>query len=364
MGTILTFKIWNAAKSFLILGVQYPVYKEKLKSSSMRNRCLHFSKKLIVYFFLTTLLSPSIANSQGNLGFGKPRYEVGFEIGPSVFLGDLGGHRGKGTYFIKDWNFPVTKIMVGVFAAVYPSEWLGFRIAGNITQLTGDDEYINTDGKWELTRKVRDIEFRSNIQEVHVAMELYPTVLTNMKYDYVPRMRPYGVIGLGYFHFNPQSPYTNPSTGVTTWIDLKPLRLEGQGIIAGRKEYELNQFMIPMGAGVKYDVTDRLVVNLEVLHRKTFTDYIDDVSIRYADINQIRPFLTPEQETQARFILGQGITNLQFRSPYGPGRRRGNPKRNDAYFAFTAKIAYKIGSIYNSIFQNNLNKVRCPSYRF
>ncbi|HET9055241.1 MAG TPA: hypothetical protein VFN30_00195 [Chitinophagaceae bacterium] len=329
----------------------------------MRNLC-SYQNKVILYFFLTTSLIPSISNSQASLAFGKSRYEVGFEIGPSVFLGDLGGHRGKGTYFIKDWNFPVTKFMIGVFAAVYPSEWLGFRVAGNICQIKGNDEYINTNGVWELTRKVRDIEFRSNIREVYAAFELYPTVLSNLKFDYIPRLRPYGVLGIGYFHFNPQAPYPDPATGKTTWIDLKPLRLEGQGIIAGRKEYELNQIMIPMGIGIKYDATDRWVINMEVLHRKTFTDYIDDVSIRYADINQIKAYLTPEQEAQARYILGQGIPNLQFRSPYGPGRKRGNPKRNDAYFSITVKIAYKFGSLYNSIFQNNLNKVRCPSYRF
>ena len=289
---------------------------------------------------------------------------MGLEIGPSVFLGDLGGHRGKGTYFLKDWNFPVTKLMPGAFFAVYPAEWIGFRGSVNFTQLTGDDEYIKTDGKWELTRKVRDIEFRSNIVEAYAAFELYPTVLTNLKYDYVPRMRPYGVLGVGWFKFNPQAPYTNPSTGQTTWVDLKPLRLEGQGVIQGRKEYELNQLMIPMGFGMKYDATDRLSINLEVLHRKTFTDYIDDVSIRYADINTIAPYLTPQQQAEARYMLGQGITNLQFRSPYGPGRKRGNPKRNDAYFSVTFKMAYKFGNLYNSIFQDNLKKVRCPSYRF
>ena len=142
------------------------------------------------------------------------------------------------------------------------------------------------------------------------------------------------------------------------------MHLEGQGIIAGRKEYNLSGLMIPMGLGIKYDVTDRWVIGLEVLHRKTFTDYVDDVSIRYADINQIAPYLTPQQQVYARYFLGQGITNLQLRSPYGAGRRRGNPKRNDAYFSYTFKFAYKFGNLYNSIFQNSLKQVRCPSYRF
>ena len=33
-----------------------------------------------------------------------------------------------------------------------------------------------------------------------------------------------------------------------------------------------------MGFGAKYYVSDRVNLSLEVLHRKTFTDYMDDVS--------------------------------------------------------------------------------------
>lgn len=363
MRTFLGLKIWIAAKSFLILTLQYPD-KENLKSSSMRNRGSHLFKQLTYCLLITFFLVPKAVYTQADFSFGKPRYEAGINIGPSVFLGDLGGHRGKGTYFLKDYNFPVTKLMKGLYLSVYPAEWIGFRVEGNITQLTGDDSHINTNGGWELTRKVRDIEFRSKLAEVYGAIEIYPNVLSNMKYDYVPRLRYYGIIGAGWFHFNPQGPYTDVTTGKTTWVDLKPLRLEGQGIIAGRKEYNLSGLMIPMGAGIKYDVTDRWVIGVEVLHRKTFTDYIDDVSTRYADYNQIAPYLTPEQQTYAKYFLGQGLTNVQVGSPYGAGRRRGNPKRNDAYFAYTFRLAYKFGNLYNSIFQNNLRQVRCPAYRF
>ncbi len=67
------------------------------------------------------------------------------------------------------------------------------------------------------------------------------------------------------------------------WVDLKPLRTEGQGLIPGREEYKLTQLNIPMGIGVKYFLTETFHVSSEVLHRKTFTDYIDDVSTNYVD---------------------------------------------------------------------------------
>ena len=53
--------------------------------------------------------------------------EAGFTVGPMVFLGDLGGHTGKGTTFIKDYNMNTTKIAFGAYLTAYPAQWLGFR---------------------------------------------------------------------------------------------------------------------------------------------------------------------------------------------------------------------------------------------
>ena len=53
---------------------------------------------------------------------GKVIWEAGINVGPSFFLGDLGGNAGKGTRFIKDVNLQFTNIMKGVFIAAYPSD--------------------------------------------------------------------------------------------------------------------------------------------------------------------------------------------------------------------------------------------------
>ena len=42
---------------------------------------------------------------------------------------------------------------------------------------------------------------------------------------------------------------------------------------------------IPMGAGIKYYASERINLSTELLYRKTFTDYIDDVSKNYIDPN-------------------------------------------------------------------------------
>ncbi len=58
------------------------------------------------------------------------------------------------------------------------------------------------------------------------------------------------------------------------------LRTEGQGFTeyATRKEYKLMSMNIPIGVGVKYFMSENVNISFEIIHRKTFTDYIDDVS--------------------------------------------------------------------------------------
>src|SRR6185312_11170334 len=109
----------------------------------------------------------------------KTKVEVGINIGPSFFLGDLGGNRGKGKTFLKDVNLSLTKVMKGAFLTVYPNEWIGFRVAAEIGKLEGQDHIIDTKGVNELWRKQRNLDFKSNISEAYVATELFPLMLLN-----------------------------------------------------------------------------------------------------------------------------------------------------------------------------------------
>lgn len=94
-------------------------------------RCFTRMGLLILLF---TLYLFSTANAQHFiLGNEKIKIEAGLNFGPTFFLGDLGGNRGKGTTFIKDVNLEVTKVMKGAFITIYPAEWLGFRVAPTLT---------------------------------------------------------------------------------------------------------------------------------------------------------------------------------------------------------------------------------------
>jgi hypothetical protein len=314
---------------------------------------------------LSCLTSAKSFSQSLTLGTEKTKLEVGINVGPSFFLGDLGGHRGKGTTFIKDVNLSLTKVMKGVFVTFYPNEWLGVRAAAEIGKLEGQDKLINTKGEDELYRKQRNLDFKSNISEAYVAAEIFPLMLLNKNYEeFKPRLRPYGVLGIGVFRFKPQGSLTN-ANGSKTWYDLQPLHSEGQGFAEypQRKDYALTQVNIPMGLGVKYFLSDRINLSFEVLHRKTFTDYIDDVSTEYIDPVYFDKYLTPQNAAIARQVSDKvfAIVNpglLRNES----GVQRGNPNQNDAYFTFFMKFAVRIGAISESIYSRNVaSHMKCPA---
>ena len=317
------------------------------------------------FILVTSLFCSETANSQG-LMFGneKTRVEVGINVGPSFFLGDLGGNRGKGTRFVKDVNLSVTQIMKGLYATVYPNEWLGIRAAAQIGVLEGDDRLIKDNGSHELYRKQRNLDFRSNIAEAYLAAEVYPlSLLYSDIPDYKPRFKPYGVIGVGVFKFNPQGSLTD-NNGNVTWHDLKPLRTEGQGFAEypHSKEYSLTQINIPMGVGVKYMLSERINISVELLLRKSFTDYIDDVSTTYIDANLFDNYLSPADAIVARSISDKvhAIVNPNL-ARNAPGIQRGNPSQNDSYFTTFLKFGIRLGPVFESSFNRNAaNKMRCP----
>ncbi|RYF96997.1 MAG: hypothetical protein EOO02_21360, partial [Chitinophagaceae bacterium] len=98
-------------------------------------------------------------------------WEAGITIGPSNFLGDLGGKAGKGTSFLKDNNIQKTKLIFGAFATYHPSELIGVRLAANIGTLEGDDAIIKGKGGLEEARKTRNSNFKSPLIEGMIGLE-------------------------------------------------------------------------------------------------------------------------------------------------------------------------------------------------
>lgn len=325
----------------------------------MKNRLHNFIYKGFIAICLTTMFNrPIYAQS---LLFGN-NVEVGLNFGPTFFLGDLGGHAGYGTTFVKDLNLPLTKLMKGAFISVQPNDWLGFRLAAQYTYLAGEDKIISTPGRPESFRKGRNLDFRSNVWEAYAAVELYPMQFFNQNPEEdAPRLKPYIFGGIGLFHFNPQGSLTDQN-GNVTWHYLQPLHTEGQGFAEypGQKNYNLTQLNIPVGAGVKYALTDNINLSTEILYRKTFTDYIDDVSTTYIDPKYFNKYLSVADANIAYQIYDKSSSAPGYPTRTQPGLQRGNPKNMDAYFSVLLKIGIRlVGS--NSYDANSVAHTRCPA---
>src|SRR5918993_228872 len=238
------------------------------------------------------------------MGFDDNKLVAYSRIVPLFFLGDLGGNYGTGKTFIKDVNLPLTKISKGFYAAVYPSEFIGFRAAINHGKLEGYDHMVEDKGGAEYYRKKRNLQFQSSVLEAYIAAEIYPTVFMEQYDGLAGKLRPYGIVGFGAFKFNPKGEYIDAS-GRSTWVPLKPLHLEGQGMdeYPNRKEYKLVSTEIPMGFGAKYYIKDNMYIGMEVLHRKTFTDYVDDVSTDYIDGNLFDQYLSSADAQMAKQLF-------------------------------------------------------------
>jgi hypothetical protein len=138
----------------------------------MRNKTLHAFIALLV---AAGSVLPKPSNAQtvgGQIG----NAELAFGVGPMFFLGDLGGSAGKGGRFVKDVDFPLTKLAKSLYLSYHPSEFLGLRVSLNHGVLEGSDAQAPNKGGAEEDRRLRNLSFRTSVLEAYVAAEIYPTV--------------------------------------------------------------------------------------------------------------------------------------------------------------------------------------------
>jgi hypothetical protein len=294
------------------------------------------------------------------LGFYAPaicqisRWEAGAIGGPIAYLGDLGGNNGRGGVLLKDYTWKSTRCAQGAYLGYHPKDdWLSLRLSLIHGELAGDDAWIKPgkDGD-EQTRRERNLDFRSALDEVAVMAEIYPTVWlengSGKGKGKKNKLKPYVSLGVGIFHFNPQGTYTDPS-GNSSWVDLRPLHTEGEGFpeYPDRKMYALTQLCIPMGTGVTYFLDERWSISGEIMNIKTFTDYIDDVSTRYIDPSLFYKYLSPSLAPVADYMSNKSPLRNTPGSGYQPGDKRGDPGDKDGYIRFEIKVGIRLGKTFN-----------------
>jgi opacity protein-like surface antigen len=269
-------------------------------------------------------------------------FEVGVSVGAINCLTDIGGDKGIGAKFTKDLNLGRTEFTGGAYLSLMYKYTFGLRFEANFGKVSAFDSVLSDVPKTDIARARynRNLSFRSTISEIALVAEFHPLFAF---VDYAaregepPRLSPYILGGISYFAFNPQAKLNG------RWVDLQPLSTEGQGFAEypDRKPYKLNALGIPLGAGVKYDLSSTFNLRLEFMYRATNTDYLDDVSTTYIDKSLYSDYFTGNKLVNA--VLLSDRQRGEYVPQTLPGKKRGNVKDKDNFFSANLKIGLMIG---------------------
>jgi hypothetical protein len=200
--------------------------------------------------------------------------------------------------------------------------------------LSGRDAESSEGGK---TR--RNLSFTSNNFEFNVAgiINLIPH---RGRFYQRPNYNLYGFLGLGALYFNPKATLNGQKYA------LQPLQTEGV-------KYSRIAFVIPFGVGGKVKLTPFVNMNIEVGWRKTFTDYIDDVSTVFKDNAS---FTDPIARQLADRRPEIDLPVL------AAGKKRGDPSNKDGYMLLSVKFEYFLPYQFGQ-YRKIYNRKRRAAYR-
>ncbi len=287
------------------------------------------------FFVLVLLVAlPSITQAQRYKQRWKSyRTEVNFGVGVTNFLGELGGADQIGTDYFKDLEMSESNMAISVGLRYRLSQFFALNNTLTYGRVSGDDALTE-----EFFRNYRNLNFRSDIIEASSNLEI-SIIKEQVGARYRLRgiraargfeLSAYGFVGLGVFYFNPQGEYKGE------WVNLSGLNTEGQGLADTRKDYSRVQLAIPVGIGFKYGIDRRWGIGLQYGIRKTFTDYIDDVS---------KTYYSPSALTAAGGSLAAEMADKSDNDfPYitAVGEQRGDPRDKDSYMFAVFTLSYKL----------------------
>lgn len=263
--------------------------------------------------------------------------ELGISAGIMNSLTDIGGKKGVGKRFIKDLNWKVSKPSFSLYGIAMYKDFIGARLEATFGTIQSYDSILKKVGSSTFGRYERNLSFKSTIMDIQIVAEVHPFFFKSYDEGEAPFWSPYLVAGIGYFSFNPQAKLNDQ------WHYLHPLRTEGEGFeeYRDRKIYSLNQVNIPLGIGVKYELSSVINARLEMVYRVLFTDYLDDASQKdYIDPSLFINYLSTQQAAIARQLADRRLSTVI-------NNQRGDPKDNDAFFTVQFKIGFTLRSSRN-----------------
>jgi hypothetical protein len=198
-------------------------------------------------------------------------HEIGVWVGAANYHGDLQhnwiptGPKGGKTY----------QPSVGAIYKYFPNPQYGFRFGASYIRITAADSLSDVKAD-----QLRNLSFSNNIVELYGAFELNFLPIEVNKF----KVTPYVFAGIGAFYGRPFA--ENPEGKK---MNLRSLSTEGQGLpqYPDRKVYPLVNAMFPIGGGMKFFIGNTVMLTAEVGLRYTATDYLDDVSRTYVNMDTL-----------------------------------------------------------------------------
>lgn len=249
------------------------------------------------------------------------------------------GGVGTSTYFgelANDGDYIDAKPTLNVGIQFYLTNRIAIRSELAWFQLRGDDAKAD-----DNSRLRRNLSFVSNNFEWSATglIDFFPR---GRRFYQRPGFNLYGFAGIGVSYINPKTEYQGEK------IALQPLQTEGE-------KYSRIIPVVPFGLGARLKAGPFFNIAFEGGYRKTFTDYLDDVSTVHKDPSS---FSDPVAAALADRRPELGLSTV------AAGTQRGNPSDDDGYLLFTMKIEYYLpyGAFGSGNSQKKLNRSKRKAF--
>jgi Outer membrane protein beta-barrel domain len=241
-----------------------------------------------IHLAALTLCVAAIHQSEAQ--FTPSKWEIGLNLGTLIYQGDLSTGNLGYTYNLKP--------AIGVWAAKSIDDYFSIRYSLLRGEL-GADESVYSTPDWKRHRNFR---FNTSVTEfsTSIVWDLFgKTYKEGMK-----RFSPYFFAGAGFSILNVNRDWSRFDT---SYFNSKSSASIGLGIDSTHKTPWIIP-VIPVGAGLRYMISNHFFLNAEASYRITWSDEID--GFKYS----------------------------------------GNPQRNDHYYGLSVGLSYRFGS----------NRTDCP----
>ncbi len=302
--------------------------------------------------------------------------DIGFASGVVNYVGDLGNDR----YFPTSSASPGYQINIRDFinnpaktGKKYRALSMEMRFSWHRLQYD-ETEQIGNDKGVQLRNYQRGLSFRNDV--IGTSVNCTYTFYSN---KYLPLYKQkicyFLLAGVGVYHGTPKADLFKGDAKLSNryyaWADgtirdaeenkygignvikkdgvyetnLQDWMTEGQGTnpeVNNKKPYSTTNLAFPLGVGIRYGMNKKITLSMEFDFYYFTTDYLDDVSGRYATYEELKAsFPDPEKFAMAKYISdpsGKGTNGFTGVST----SKRGNPNKNDSYTFLSLEVSYNI----------------------